>query len=428
MKVLLVATNQADRFMDSMVVRPVPIGLAYLAASVDEERHTLKVLDLMFADDAVAEVADAVSEFEPDLIGMSIRNLDNQSSLNPVWNLPAVRDIIERIRQLSDATTLIGGPAFSIMPAECLDYVGADLGIAGDAAEAFATLVERLEAGADYRDIPGIVFRDDANDGEIVASEGRFTSSFHRAPRLDLLDMRAYNGSGFGVGVITKLAQAYYPTPGADFNGGDWRIREPSEVVDEIRALDDNFGINKVFFIDSGFNIPAEHAKATCRAIIDAGLRVRWNSYVRPSDDADAELMGLMKASGCSLALMAEGGRGGESLVDRLAGLELMSGLCREADLPFTMNMTFGEPGDSESSVEQKLDFLKRMDAAFSVLRVGTRVLPNTGAAQTALREGLIESESELMRPTFYTDASVRDWIADRLREEAAEYPRWNLM
>ena len=428
MKVLLVATNQADRFMGRMVVRPVPIGLAYLAASVDEERHTLKVLDLMFADDAVAEVADAVSEFEPDLIGMSIRNLDNQSSLNPVWNLPAVRDIIERIRQLSDATTLIGGPAFSIMPAECLDYVGADLGIAGDAAEAFATLVERLEAGADYRDIPGIVYRDDTNDGEIVVSEGRFTSSFHRAPRLDLLDMGAYNGSGFGVGVVTKLAQAYYPTPGADFSGGDWRIREPSEVVDEIRALDNDFGINKVFFIDSGFNIPAEHAKATCRAIIDAGLRVRWNSYVRPSDDADAELMGLMKESGCSLALMAEGGRGGEGLDDRLAGLERMAGLCREADLPFTMNMTFGEPGDSESSVEQKLDFLKRMDAAFSVLRVGTRVLPNTGAAQTALREGLIESESELMRPTFYTDASVRDWIADRLREEAAEYPRWNLM
>ena len=42
MKVLLVATNQADRFMDRMVVRPVPIGLAYLAASVDEEGHTLR--------------------------------------------------------------------------------------------------------------------------------------------------------------------------------------------------------------------------------------------------------------------------------------------------------------------------------------------------------------------------------------------------
>ena len=428
MKVLLIATNQADRFMDRMVVRPVPIGLAYLAASVDEERHTLRVLDLMFADDAVEEVADVVSEFQPDLIGLSIRNLDNQSSLNPVWNLPAVRDIIKRIQQLSRAKTLVGGPAFSILPAECLEYVDADLGIAGDAAEAFAMLVECLDTGGNYREIPGIVYRDGVNGGDVVVSEGRFTSDFHRAPRLDLLDMRAYNGSGFGVGVVTKLAQSYYPTTGADYGGGDWRIREPQEVVDEIRALDDDFGINKVFFIDSGFNIPAEHAKATCQAIIDAGLRVRWNSYVRPSEDADAELMTLMKKSGCSLALMAEGGRGGDGLGDRLAGLERMAGLSRDAGLPFTMNITFGEPGETKAAVERKLDFLKRVEAAFAVLRVGTRVLPNTAVAQIALSEGLIESESELMRPTFYIDAGVRDWLADRLREEAAEYPRWNLM
>ena len=428
MKVLLIATNQADRFMDRMVVRPVPIGLAYLAASVDEERHTLRVLDLMFADDAVEEVADVVSEFQPDLIGLSIRNLDNQSSLNPVWNLPAVRDIIKRIQQLSRAKTLVGGPAFSILPAECLEYVDADLGIAGDAAEAFAMLVECLDTGGNYREIPGIVYRDGVNGGDVVVSEGRFTSNFHRAPRLDLLDMRAYNGSGFGVGVVTKLAQSYYPTTGADYGGGDWRIREPQEVVDEIRALDDDFGINKVFFIDSGFNIPAEHAKATCQAIIDAGLRVRWNSYIRPSEDADAELMGLMKKSGCSLALMAEGGRGGGGLGDRLAGLERMAELSREAGLPFTMNITFGEPGETKAAVERKLDFLKRVEAAFAVLRVGTRVLPNTAVAQTALSEGLIESESELMRPIFYIDAGVRDWLADMLREEAAEYPRWNLM
>ena len=414
--------------MDRMVVRPVPIGLAYLAASVDEERHTLRVLDLMFADDAVSQVADAVSEFKPDIIGLSIRNLDNQSSLNPVWNLPAVRDIIDRIRQISAAKTLVGGPAFSILPSECLDYVGADLGIAGDAAEAFATLVERIDNGADYRDIPGIVYRDGANDGQIVVSEGRFTSNFHRSPRLDLLDMRAYNGSGFGVGVVTKLAQSYYPTPGANYSGDDWRIRDPQEVVDEIRALDDDFGINKVFFIDSGFNIPAEHAKATCRAIIDAGARVRWNSYVRPSEDADAELMSLMKQSGCSLALMAEGGRGGEGLDDRLAALERMADLCRGAGLPFTMNVTFGEPGETKASVERKLDFLKRVKSVFSVLRVGTRILPNTAVAQTALAEGQIASESELMRPTFYIEPQVRDWLADHLREAATDYPRWNLM
>ncbi len=139
MKILLVATNQTDRFMDRMVVRPVPIGLAYLAAAVDELRHELRVLDLMFSEDGPGDVEDAVREFGPELVGLSIRNLDNQASSNSVWNLPAVREIVGRIRGVSEATVLCGGPAFSILPAECLEYVGADLGIAGDAAEAFAT-------------------------------------------------------------------------------------------------------------------------------------------------------------------------------------------------------------------------------------------------------------------------------------------------
>ena len=30
--------------------------------------------------------------FGPELVGLSIRNLDNQASSNSVWNLPAVRE------------------------------------------------------------------------------------------------------------------------------------------------------------------------------------------------------------------------------------------------------------------------------------------------------------------------------------------------
>ncbi len=422
MKILLVATNQTDRFMDRMVVRPVPIGLAYIAAAVDEVRHQMRVLDLMFSDDGPGDVEEAVREFQPDLVGLSIRNLDNQSYFNPVWNLPGVRDIVDRVRESSDATILCGGPAFSILPAECLEYVGADVGIAGDAAEAFATLVDRLESGDDYTDIPGVVYR---QDGQIVVSEGRFRSDFHRAPRLDLLDMRKYNGSGFGVGVVTKLAQAYYPTSDGGFDGTDWRIREPEEVIEEIKSLNDDYGINKVFFIDSGFNIPVEHAKALCRAIIESGIKIRWNSYVRPGH-GDDELVHLMKTSGCSLALLAESGGGGD-LADRLDRLGVMGHLFQEAGLPFSLNISFGEPGESRETVDQKLSLLRQVEPSFAVLRLGSRVLPDTSAAATAVEEGMIESESDLIRPVFYISEEVRDWLPDRLKEEAASRPRWNL-
>lgn len=439
MRVLLVATNQADRFMDRMVVRPVPIGLAYIAAAVDENRHELKVLDLMFSDDGAGDVEGAVREFEPDLVGLSIRNLDNQSYFNPVSNLPGVRDIVGRIRSVSDATILCGGPAFGILPAECLEYVGADLGIAGDAGEAFATLLDRLESGSNYADIPGMVYR---RDGEVTVSEGRFTSYFHNAPRLDLLDMQRYNGSGFGVGVVTKLAQAYYPTSGnggdngeasggtgvsfGGFDGSDWRIRDPGEVVDEVRALNEDYGINKIFFIDSGFNIPPEHAKSICRAVIASGVSIRWNSYVRPGY-GDDELLRLMKESGCSLALLAESGRGGGDLAERLDRLGVMGHMMHEAGLPFSLNMSFGEPGETEDSVERKLSLMKQVEPSFVAVRAGVRALPGTPVAAAAVDEGMICSESDLIEPVFYMDEAVRDWLPDRLRAEAAERPRWNL-
>ena len=423
MKILLVATNQTDRFMDRMVVRPVPIGLAYIAAAVDEDRHEMRVLDLMFSDDGPADVEEAVRDFQPDLVGLSIRNLDNQSYFNPVWNLPGVKDIVDRIRERSSATILCGGPAFSILPAECLEYVGADVGIAGDAAEAFSTLVDRLDTGDDYTDIPGVVYR---QDGKTVVSKGHFTSDFHRAPRLDLLDVRKYNGSGFGVGVVTKLAQAYYPTSDGGFDGSDWRIRDPQEVVEEVRNLNTGYGINKIFFIDSGFNIPVDHAKSICRAIIDSGIKIRWNSYVRPGQ-GDDELAHLMKKSGCSLALLAESGRSGGDLSDRLDGLGVLGHMLQEAGLPFSLNISFGEPGESRETVDQKLSLLRQVEPSFAVLRLGSRVLPNTQVAKTAVEEGMIESESDLIKPVFYISEEVRDWLPDRLKEEAASRPRWNL-
>ena len=423
MRILLIATNQTDRFMDRMAVRPVPIGLAYIAAAVDEDRHQMRVLDLMFSEDGPSDVEEAVRDFQPDLVGLSIRNLDNQSYFNPVWNLPPVKDIVDRIRESSDATILCGGPAFSILPAECLEFVGADIGIAGDAAEAFSTLVDSLESGDDYTDIPGVVHR---RDGQIVVSEGSFTPDFHRSPRLDLLDMRKYNSSGFGVGVVTKLAQAYYPTSGDGFDGSDWRIRDPDEVLNEVKGLNSEFGINKIFFIDSGFNIPVDHAKTLCRAIIDSGIKIRWNSYVRPGH-GDDELMRLMKQSGCSLALLAESGRGGGELGDRLDRLGVMGHLCQEAGLPFALNISFGEPGESQDTVDQKLSLLRQVEPAFAVLRLGSRVLPNTLVASAAIEEGIVESESDLIRPVFYISEEVRDWLPDRLKAEAADRPRWNL-
>ena len=428
MKVLLVATNHAEHYMSRMVVRPLPIGLAYLAASIDVEKRQLQVLDLMFSDDALRDVDAAIKGFNPDVVGLSIRNLDNQSYLNPVWHLPAVRDMVRQIRSVSKATIVCGGPAFSILPSECFEFLEADLGLAGDAVESFTALIDRLECGASCEDIPGLVYRE---NGRVLMQERGAPSDFSTSPKLDLLDISRYSKAGFGIGVVTKLAPYYYPTTDQDEQAGieDWRIRPVDEVIEEIRGLGGDFGIRKVFFIDSGFNIPLDYGKALCKALIASDLGIRWNSYLR-TGDCDREMVELMKSSGCSLVLMA--GRGGHvhesELESHLADTRRLATLCHDSGLPFTLSFDFGEPGETELSVNRKLALLDEIDPAFATLRVGTRILPGTTIANAALEERLIVSEAELIRPIFYIASAVKNWIVERLRDEANGHPRWNLI
>jgi hypothetical protein len=201
-------------------------------------------------------------------------------------------------------------------------------------------------------------------------------------------------------------------------------------VVEEVRRLRQDYGIQQVFFIDSGFNTPLHHAKALCQALIEAHLGLRWNSYLRPGE-CDAELIELMQRSGCSLALLA--GTEGDSAEPSDLGLHLervgrLTTLCSQGGLPFALAMGFGTPGETRTTVDQKLAFLRQAAPAFATLRVATRVLPHTPLAKLALEEGLIQAEADLLRPTFYLAASVRHWLVEHLRATAATRPRWHLM
>ena len=44
MRVLLIATNRHNRLLSRMDARPVPIGLAYVAAYIDQEKHQVEIL------------------------------------------------------------------------------------------------------------------------------------------------------------------------------------------------------------------------------------------------------------------------------------------------------------------------------------------------------------------------------------------------
>ncbi len=431
MRILLIATNRHNRLVSRMNAQPLPIGMAYVAGHLDPDRHQLKVLDLMFSEDYLAEVEEAVHEFQPDLVGLSLRNLSNHSYMDPQWALPITKDVIGKIRESSTAPIVCGGPAFSLLPEECFAYLEPDLGLAGDAGETFAELAGRIEIGEpSYLDLPGLVYR---NDNGIQFNGMRCRSDFSKPPRFDELDMEKYRLAGFGVGIVTKLGDFNYPTsPGSEpAERSAWRVIRPiDKVVKEVQDMEERFRLRKVHFIDNGFNVPLAHAKELCRALIAADVGVHWTTGMAPYS-CDAELVGLMKQAGCKLVMignMRGDSHDGTSLEERMEPMLATCRTCEEGGLNYTIAQRFGEPDETRETVNEKLDFLRRIKPSMANLRVGVSIMPGTREAQLAVDEGLVADESELIRPTFYLAPEVKDWLVDYLKEAADEQPRWNLL
>ena len=427
MRILLVATNRQDRMNNRMSAQPMPIGLAYIAGHLDEDRHEVKVVDLMFAEDYLAEIESVVKDYRPDVVGISLRNLSNHNYLNTQWALPITKDVIDRIRENTNATIIVGGPAFSLLPKQCYEFLNPDLGVAGDAGETFAEICERIEIGErTVYDLPGVVH---SKDGKVVLNEGLCVSAFATRPRLDALEMDKYRNAGFGIGVLTKLGSFSYPTPASTqgMTEADYRVIRPiDEVVAEVKELWEKYQLRKVFFVDNGFNCPLEHAKSLCSAIIEADLGIRWNTPLA-SFNCDPELIGLMREAGCALVLLGNRAGNGSSREERMEGELEVPRLLEEGGLHYVIARTFGEPGETRESVEYKLDFLRQINPALANLRVGVSIMPGTDVASLALKQGLISDESELIEPTFYIENEVRDWIVPYLQEQVVGNPRWNL-
>ena len=82
---------------------------------------------------------------KPEVIGLSVRNIDDQTMVNTRFLLSPLKDIVALCRSLCGAPIVLGGAGFSIFPESALAYLGADMGIQGEGETAFPKLLSWLE-------------------------------------------------------------------------------------------------------------------------------------------------------------------------------------------------------------------------------------------------------------------------------------------
>jgi hypothetical protein len=357
----------------------VPIGLLYIMSSVPAG-HEKKLIDLCFADDPISDLCGALTEFQPDLIALSMRNIQNADYSNISDNLDYYATLIGAAKSVSRAPIVVGGSGFSVMPSQLMGRLGADYGISGEGEKAFPALLRTLQAPVRRDDelalIGGLHWY---RNGRLVSnSRGPAFLDLNRLPEPDrsLVDPRYYALCGIESvqttrGCPLRCDYCTYPL----IEGRVGRVREPAKIVDEMfRAIEQHPNISHFFIVDSVFNLPRTHAKNVCRELVRRGWTIPWTCYANPLG-FDREFAELAVAAGC--AGMEIGSDSGiDTVLQRLnkgfttRHICQLHELCVDTGLRDCHTFILGTKGETLDDAKQTIEFAIGLDPFAAIMMI----------------------------------------------------------
>ena len=431
MRVLLVSANR-EHLPDPIF----PLGLAYIAAAVRDAGHEIDVADLCFGHKPLDNLRDTVDRFQPNVIGVSLRNVDNAAYPLTVDYLALHREVVDTLHAVSSAPVVLGGSGFSILPHAYMRELDGDWGIAGEGERAFVALLQALEQGRDPSSIAGVVSAESNTapaPGITIQPQRPANWAEGLRPLRAPFDYARYirrGGTGniqTKRGCVFKCSYCTYPL----LEGNRFRARDAVDIVDEIEALQREYGPHPVFFVDSILNFPRGHVEAICEEILNRGIDLRWSCYATPVklDRHQAQLMARAGCEGIELGTDAvddeQLARLGKSFNSEVA--ERANRYCMEAGLRVCQTIIFGAPGETESSVRTTCDALRKMNPTAVVAMTGVRLYPDTPLSQALIDEGKVSPDDIGLLPTFYIDPAVSDFLPGFLQQQAHEAGNWVL-
>jgi len=422
MKILLISVNR------ERVPSPVfPLGLAYIARALSGKGHSIEVMDLCFSQNVSGELKEVLLRFQPELIGLSLRNLDNLTFPASISYLQEVEEVIFHCRQFSSSKLILGGSGFSLAPGELFRHLNVDFGIIGEGEEAILQLITSLEKKNPLSPLPHLLIK-----GEPVPSmRGGARATFISTPDRSLFKTGQYLKEGGMVNLQTKRGCPFsciyctYPL----LEGKEVRLRKVEEVAGEIRQLIGEEGADYIYFVDDIFNYPPPYAEALCREIVREKLKIRWSAFVHPGFLSE-ELLKWMKEAGCAgIEFGTDSGslRMLKSYRKSFTREEIIrsSELCSKLEVNHCHYLLFGGPGEDEKTIEESFQLMDQLDPTAVIVMLGIRIYPGTELKEMALSQGIIQKDTNLIYPHFYLSPLLGERLKEIVLEEALKRKNW---
>ena len=397
MKILLISPNTLR------VPYPVyPIGLDYVAGSLAAE-HQVEISDLNTIDrDTLAHLLDY---FSPDIIGLSLRNVDNTERGNPLFFIKEYQELMTWLRQHSKVVIVCGGAGFTILPQEIFNALQPDYGIIGEG-ERFGQLVHAIENNLPLSDIPGLISASGLSLPTAPWSgqqSRQLAASSHSRFYLDhggMLNLQTKRGCSFRC--------IYCPYP--HIEGKKHRLIDPDEVARTALALQER-GAEYLFITDSAFNSDIPHSLEVAKAFKKHGLSTPWGGFFAPIKLPE-DYFEIMKEGGLKHVEFGTESLSGTMLKNyckpfRPKEVHIAHNQALDAGLHVAHYFLLGGPGESAATVDETLDGTGMLEKTVFFFFTGIRIYPHTSLYEIALGEQKITKNTNLLEPLYYESDTI---------------------
>jgi anaerobic magnesium-protoporphyrin IX monomethyl ester cyclase len=270
-----------------------PMGLLMLAAVLEKAGHEIHLLDANAANHRLSteQIVEIAAGRQPDVIGITLVT-------------PLVKEAYRLAAALRPcgARLIAGGPHATLLPEEPLEN-GFDAVVVGEGEPTVVEAVDAVLGRVPMASVKGLLYR--SLDGRVQRNEPR--------PPVDNLDSlpaparHLVNAADFGPPDNADLHAHIFTSRGCPGRcvycagglfGKRFRFRSADSVVDEMIALNRDYGTRHFYFVDDAMTMDRTRIERICRRLIDERLGFTWNMMTR-IDAVDEGLLALVSQAGC---------------------------------------------------------------------------------------------------------------------------------